>query len=35
MCELLGMSAKVPTNICFSFQGLMQRGGKTGVHRNG
>lgn len=35
MCELLGMSANVPTDICFSFQGLMQRGGKTGVHRDG
>ena len=29
MCELLGMSANVPTDICFSFAGLMQRGGKT------
>ena len=27
MCELLGMSANVPTDICFSFTGLMQRGG--------
>jgi len=35
MCELLGMSANVPTDICFSFQGLMQRGGKTGIHRDG
>ncbi|MDW2167180.1 class II glutamine amidotransferase, partial [Vibrio sp. 2099] len=26
MCELLGMSANVPTDICFSFTGLMQRG---------
>jgi hypothetical protein len=23
MCELLGMSANVPTDICFSFAGLM------------
>ncbi|NMV94040.1 hypothetical protein HIV08_07080, partial [Vibrio cholerae] len=23
MCELLGMSANVPTDICFSFTGLM------------
>ena len=29
MCELLGMSANVPTDIVFSFTGLMQRGGKT------
>lgn len=27
MCELMGMSANVPTDICFSFTGLMQRGG--------
>lgn len=35
MCELLGMSANVPTDICFSFQGLMQRGGGTGPHKDG
>ena len=35
MCELLGMSANVPTDICFSFRGLMQRGGATGPHRDG
>jgi predicted glutamine amidotransferase len=35
MCELLGMSANVPTDICFSFTGLMQRGGHTGLHRDG
>ena len=35
MCELLGLSANVPTDICFSFTGLMQRGGKTGPHRDG
>ncbi|WED21155.1 class II glutamine amidotransferase [Vibrio sp. JC009] len=35
MCELLGMSANVPTDICFSFSGLMQRGGNTGPHRDG
>ncbi|RXJ71460.1 class II glutamine amidotransferase [Veronia nyctiphanis] len=35
MCELLGMSANVPTDICFSFSGLIQRGGKTGPHRDG
>jgi glutamine amidotransferase len=35
MCELLGMSANVPTDICFSFSGLMQRGGVSGPHRDG
>ncbi len=35
MCELLGMSASVPTDICFSFSGLIQRGGTTGPHRDG
>lgn len=35
MCELLGMSANTPTDICFSFTGLMQRGGRTGPHRDG
>lgn len=35
MCELLGLSANVPTDICFSFSGLVQRGGKTGPHRDG
>ena len=35
MCELLGMSANVPTDICFSFKGLVQRGGRTGPHRDG
>ncbi|MEX2517224.1 MAG: class II glutamine amidotransferase [Gammaproteobacteria bacterium] len=35
MCELLGMSANVPTDICFSFSGLMRRGGQTGPHRDG
>ena len=35
MCELLGMSANVPTDICFSFTGLMQRGGRTGPHVDG
>lgn len=35
MCELLGMSSNVPTDICFSFSGLMQRGGKTGPHKDG
>ncbi len=35
MCELLGMSANVPTDICFSFSGLVKRGGATGPHRDG
>ncbi|MDF7680077.1 class II glutamine amidotransferase [Enterobacteriaceae bacterium ESL0689] len=35
MCELLGMSANVPTDICFSFSGLIQRGGGTGPHKDG
>jgi glutamine amidotransferase len=35
MCELLGMSANVPTDICFSFTGLARRGGATGPHRDG
>lgn len=35
MCELLGMSANVPTDIVFSFTGLMQRGGRTGPHADG
>ncbi|MFE8069964.1 class II glutamine amidotransferase [Marinobacteraceae bacterium S3BR75-40.1] len=35
MCELLGMSANTPTDIRFSFTGLMQRGGGTGPHADG
>jgi predicted glutamine amidotransferase len=35
MCELLGMSANTPTDICFSFAGLMRRGGQTGPHGDG
>ncbi|MBC3767059.1 class II glutamine amidotransferase [Neptunicella marina] len=35
MCELLGMSANVPTDICFSFKGLRERGGHTGPHKDG
>ncbi|MCL6268640.1 class II glutamine amidotransferase [Sansalvadorimonas sp. 2012CJ34-2] len=35
MCELLGMSANTPTDIIFSFTGLMQRSGKTGPNRDG
>lgn len=35
MCELMGMSANTPTDICFSFTGLMKRGGQTGPHKDG
>lgn len=35
MCELLGMNANVPTDIRFSFTGLVHRGGRTGPHRDG
>lgn len=35
MCELLGMSANVPTDVRFSFAGLSRRGGATGPHRDG
>jgi predicted glutamine amidotransferase len=35
MCELLGMSANVPTDIRFSFAGLARRGGGAGPHRDG
>ena len=35
MCELLGMSANVPTDLRFSFTGLMRRAGATGRHADG
>ena len=35
MCELLAMSANVPTDIRFSFTALAQRGGRTGSHTDG
>ncbi|OGP83367.1 MAG: class II glutamine amidotransferase [Deltaproteobacteria bacterium RBG_13_65_10] len=35
MCELLGMSANVPTDIVFSFTGFQVRGGKRGPHKDG
>jgi len=35
MCELLAMSANVPTDIVFSFTGLVERGGVTGPHSDG
>jgi len=35
MCELLGMSTNVPTDIRFSFAALAKRGGETGPHADG
>ncbi|MGC3999430.1 MAG: class II glutamine amidotransferase [Anaeromyxobacter sp.] len=35
MCQLLGMSCNVPTDICFSFEGFSRRGGGTDVHADG
>lgn len=35
MCELLGLNANVPTDVCFSFAGLLERGGRTGPHKDG
>jgi predicted glutamine amidotransferase len=35
MCELLGMSANVPTDLRFSFSGLIRRAGETGRHTDG
>src|SRR5437588_12950069 len=35
LCELLGMNANVPTDICFSFAGRMRRGGESGRHADG
>jgi glutamine amidotransferase len=35
MCELLGMTCNVPTDIVFSFAGLASRGGKCGPHADG
>ena len=35
MCELLGMSASTPTDICFSISGLLKRGGGCGPHKDG
>ena len=35
MCQLMGMSANVPTDACFSFTGLIERGGGTDIHRDG
>lgn len=35
MCQLLGMNANVPTDICFSFTGFRRRGGATDHHADG
>ena len=35
MCELLAMSANTPTDIRFSFTGLVERGGHTAHHGDG
>lgn len=35
MCQLLGMNCNVPTDICFSFEGFQERGGRTDHHRDG
>ncbi|MGI9497395.1 MAG: class II glutamine amidotransferase [Mariniblastus sp.] len=35
MCQLMGMSANVPTDALFSFTGLVERAGRTDVHRDG
>lgn len=35
MCQLLGMNCNIPTDICFSFEGFHQRGGKTDHHSDG
>ncbi|MDP3940167.1 MAG: class II glutamine amidotransferase [Deltaproteobacteria bacterium] len=35
MCELLGMSANIPTDIVFSFSGFRKRGGERGPHKDG
>ncbi|MCP9773468.1 class II glutamine amidotransferase [Synechococcus sp. Tobar12-5m-g] len=35
MCELLALSANTPTDMTFSFRGLVRRGGATGDHGDG
>ena len=35
MCQLLGMNCNIPTDICFSFTGFQQRGGRTDHHADG
>ncbi len=35
MCQLLGLNANVPTDICFSLTGFRARGGQTDIHKDG
>ena len=35
MCQLMAMSANVPTDARFSFSGLVERGGGSDIHRDG
>ena len=35
MCQLLGMNSNTPTDICFSFEGFHNRGGRTDHHSDG
>lgn len=35
MCQLMGMSANVPTDARFSFTGLVERAGRTDIHKDG
>lgn len=35
MCQLLGMNANTPTDLCFSFAGFKARGGLTDHHKDG
>jgi glutamine amidotransferase len=35
MCELLALSANIPTDMSFSFRGLRRRGGEAGQHGDG
>lgn len=35
MCELLGLSANSPADLRFSFSVLKERGGNTGIHKDG
>jgi predicted glutamine amidotransferase len=35
MCELFGMSSRLPTNVMFSLSVLGERGGHLGPHKDG
>ncbi|CAM9516926.1 unnamed protein product, partial [Heterosigma akashiwo] len=35
MCQLVGMDCATPTDFCFSFRGLRERGGNTDGHKDG